>query len=470
MTTAKSASRVSSGTAPYPINDLASLRQAMSEVEVQRLFCKKLAQNDNSKQQIYLWRGNWGVINLLPLKSVSVERSQRQHFKAKLDFSWLLKGGQLCAAPSAQLIMYPDYPEIRLSGFLRGCPKSLAEKLRPVAKEDRNGKGVPDGRVLVLGVTPGGRIIAHLAAAGTLLARELQLELDVASINRWGVLHEINAKQSAAAIKNELLKKLARLKGVELPPARKMGSTTAPIKFTDDNAAGYTLEAYLGIPANARAEPDYKGWEIKAFSGSKITVIEPEPDGGYYKKNGCRAFLRLYGKAGANNKTRFVGQHKVGTTHASLGTTLKLVGYDPVAKKIINAKGSIKLIDKAGATAASWSFASLLTHWSTKHFQAAYVPYKRGSSGFNFVTKSQVLDPASGKRKNAHVVWICEGTDFAFFLHALFSHTAIYDPGSSILTTHLTQKSGGALKARNQFRVSKRGIPDLYEEVTPAFL
>jgi hypothetical protein len=51
----------------------------------------------------------------------------------------------------------------------------------------------------------------------------------------------------------------------------------------------------LGISPNGRSEPDYLGWELKAYSGSRITLMTPEPNGGLYGEKGVAEFLRTYG-------------------------------------------------------------------------------------------------------------------------------------------------------------------------------
>ena len=34
------------------------------------------------------------------------------------------------------------------------------------------------------------------------------------------------------------------------------------------------------------------GWEMKAYSGDRITLMTPEPDGGMYGENGVKVFVR----------------------------------------------------------------------------------------------------------------------------------------------------------------------------------
>ena len=46
------------------------------------------------------------------------------------------------------------------------------------------------------------------------------------------------------------------------------------------------------IIPNGRSEPDYMGWEMKAYSSGRITLMTPEPDGGMYGEAGVKAFVR----------------------------------------------------------------------------------------------------------------------------------------------------------------------------------
>lgn len=145
--------------------------QQISEVfrqnDVYRAYFKPLSQNDNTKQQIYLG-GSFESISLLPFGEIKTDRSSKTtNFKASLDFNWLVEAGAIANAPHSQLILYPDYPEVRLSGFIRGCSIAPSNLLQPVPRNKRTGN---DGRFLVLGITRDGRIIAYLAGSGSKVA------------------------------------------------------------------------------------------------------------------------------------------------------------------------------------------------------------------------------------------------------------------------------------------------------------
>jgi hypothetical protein len=92
-----------------------------------KVYIKTLAANDNSKNQVYLG-GSFDVLNILPIINITADDSgdwKRTRFKTKLEFYWLSEEGNEYHAPDAQLILYPKYPEVRFSGFLKGCKNKL---------------------------------------------------------------------------------------------------------------------------------------------------------------------------------------------------------------------------------------------------------------------------------------------------------------------------------------------------------
>lgn len=111
--------------------DIADLMRRFAELGAENAFCKPLAENDNSKQQIYLG-GNLEILQDFRFREViATEAGRNSTYKAKLDFLWVGKDFTE-RADGAQLILYPQYPEVRLSGFLRGCKQAPSELLRPV--------------------------------------------------------------------------------------------------------------------------------------------------------------------------------------------------------------------------------------------------------------------------------------------------------------------------------------------------
>ena len=149
---------------------LDALLRTFRRLGAQRVLCKRLAENDNSKQQVYLGHG-FDALNLVPFGEVTSDSSTKQPImKAALTLRWLDEEGRTAPAPGAQLVLYPQYPEVRMSGFLRGCPTAPAAQMRPVPKEQRRYNNGPDGRLLFLALLPSREIVAHLAPAGSAIA------------------------------------------------------------------------------------------------------------------------------------------------------------------------------------------------------------------------------------------------------------------------------------------------------------
>src|SRR5690625_7750747 len=87
----------------------------LKRLGAKRIFIKPLANNDNSKQQIYLG-SDFDVIKAIPSGEIRADgiSSKGMIFKAPLNFYWVSLGGQIERAPNTQIIFYPKYPETRL--------------------------------------------------------------------------------------------------------------------------------------------------------------------------------------------------------------------------------------------------------------------------------------------------------------------------------------------------------------------
>lgn len=104
-------------------NPVSGLLDQMADHGATKFYAKRLAPNDNSKNQVYLG-GGFGALNIIPHGEVESDDTVRagavrDRAKAKVSFFWIDPEG-LAPAPDAQLILYPKYPEVRMSGFLRG--------------------------------------------------------------------------------------------------------------------------------------------------------------------------------------------------------------------------------------------------------------------------------------------------------------------------------------------------------------
>ena len=126
---------------------------------------------------------------------VSVKDSKRDRFKADLSFVWLDGSNAIFNAPSSQLILYPKYPEVRLSGFLQGANRRPSKYL---ASRDA-------GRVLFFGITRIGKIIAHVIGRNNPIQSEIA---DLTPEDGKGVFVEVPLSTAKVNTQDILLKTL----------------------------------------------------------------------------------------------------------------------------------------------------------------------------------------------------------------------------------------------------------------------
>ena len=424
---------------------LSALLREVHQLGAPQVLCKPLSENDNSKQQIYLG-GSFEVLNELPFSEVvRADHVARPNLKAKVDLHWMDGLGHIAPAPNTKLILYPQYPEVRLSGFLSGCPLAPSAYLQPVQRGSRRHNNGPDGRLLVLAPLPGRRVLAYLAAPGSQVAIDFESARNANNAELRGVFWILPT--SALDPKETLLRMIAEIREGDWHDSCRLDATGTIIPYVARNGGGTTLEALFGIRPNSRSAPDFMGWELKAYKTSRITLMTPEPDAGFYAAHGVGAFLRKYGRAIEGDTLYFTGTHAVGVPCASTSMTLTLRGFDSALGKITDVGGGIELVDRRGDIAAAWSFESLIEHWGRKHASAAYIPYelKRLPPMYRY------LSP----------VLLGEQTDFTLFLCAMSLAQVIYDPGSKLAAASTTKAKQ---KARNQFRVPVRHLSTLYKK------
>lgn len=438
---------------PSPLPDLSldQLREMMVVLGVKRLLVKELAPNDNSKNQPYL-SGSLDVTNILPAGEVYVDETDRGNriMKARLPLEWLQPDGTSAPAPQAKLILYPQYPEVRFSGFLKGArnaPSAIMTTRVP-------------GRLLFLGITDDRRIIGWGAGPDSLLARAVSAlgELEVVGVFRRVPLTAIHEKSTRQTLLDELRR--IHLEDWIVSKALRQDGSLVPCNAS--NCIGYTLEAELGVARNGNAEPDFEGWEVKAnqvrnfasVPASKvITLMTPEPTGGFYRANGVEEFIRTFGykdKMGREDRMNFGGIHVVGCRQPTTGLTLTLTGYDLNKDEISDPDGSLSLIADDGREAACWSFAGLLNIWSRKHAQAVYVP-------------GEIRNTPQRQYRYGNSVRLAEGTSFNLLVRALALGRVYYDPGIKL---ERASTGSPAVKRRSQFRIKSGNMNYLYSRMT----
>lgn len=457
---------------------------------VDRVICKLLSPNDNSKNQPYL-AGHFTDIGYIPTKKLVASPStsrktsdpKRQvKFTAGLSYNWLSPDGTAFPAPTAKLIYYPQFPEVRLSGFVKGCPIDMGGWMDPAKR------GRAEGRVLFWGLRRDGAIFAYLATPGSRLAKEVKdtefvalssvlRELPYArseprhafdvesAVNEQLALYpaeDFFARQGNSADRSRylLLGELRRIHNAGSITSKKLNSQGIAESYRARNGGGYTLEAELGVVPNGIAEPDFHGWEIKQFGVKKfhltdskaLTVMTPEPDGGFYVREGVKPFMHRYGYKNSKVADRrdFTGRHFFEKPCDKTSLTLVMPGFDADSSRMLDASGYVGLLDVKNNLAASWSFAKLLDHWKKKHSKSAYVP-------------SLASDTADGVRAYYYgkTVRLYEGTNIELLLGAVAREKVYYDPG--IKMEHVSTKA--LVKKRSQFRIKSKDLDSLYHDL-----
>jgi hypothetical protein len=409
---------------------------AMRRAGAKRVYLKDMARNDNSKNQYYVGGGEtalWCLDLTLDGATVSGE-GRRTAMGAGVDLRWITERGTV-PAPYAKIIFYPQYPEVRLSGIVRGVPAAVPG--RDLARDRA------DGRVMLLGPASDHLLIWIGEPEGR---ERYALRLQPTGKNPLQEVLPDSGRSPLDEAWDDLLEELGWFVARGPVPSQKLSASgLVPYSASINNAAGYTLEALFGIEANSSPEPDYRGLIELKVAGSKISLVTPEPNGGVYGEQGSAAFLHRWG-ATTNGKLRFTGTHHVAVSRDGRSLTLRLLGWSPHDPSRYDPLGVLALVDDDGTIAASWSLAGLHTHWLQKHPEVAFVPYIRDKASDTI----QFLNPVRSAR----------GTSFPHFLQALHDGHVHLDPGTSM------DPATERVHARNQLRIYRTKLAHLYENFT----
>lgn len=440
------------------IANLDQLKNLLRGQGVRTAYVKLLSpKQDNDKNQIYLGGGLDGVTNLFPatieVRSASASTAKRKSavgkpkLEAKLDFAWLGGNGARYDAPNTRIIDYFQYPEVRLSGFLNGCeagPDALRRRL--LADFGR--------RILVMGTASDGKVVGIvLTERDDPLAADFP---DLPLVATRGVLRVLMIDGEVGADPAELLRhELATIvRGGWHSSRINRGGKIEP--FSGSQGGGYTLEALLGVAANGNKAPDRHGFEIKSFSGSRISLMTPTPDLGFQGAHNFREFMERFGHPAVNGdgSRRFTGLHKSGTVNAKTGLELRLTGYDRMNDKFGDAaEVTVQLYHvETGEIAAAWSLEKLANCWNAKHAHALYITFKSRVGAGGLTEYQYASNWLQGR-----------GTDVWRLLRAIDRGIVFYDPADTIYADNRA-------KVRPQWRINSSQLPQamalLYAEAS----
>jgi hypothetical protein len=428
---------------------LDALRRMMADNGATRLYAKFLAPNDNNKNQPY-FGGDLSSINILPF-STPILDPVHKNLKARLNFAWLDREGRAYPAPNAQLIVYPQYPEVRFSGYLDGCDREH----RP--SRLLGSRRIP-GRVLFLGVGGGDRILGYVVGPESALATEVGALRELEHVGVFVRIPLGDVDDDKTANRRVLLAELCRVSRIGWIGSKRLQSDGSVISYHAPNGGGYTLEAELGVRPNGYSKPDFRGWEVKQHavsnldgeSSALITLLTPEPSEGFYVSAGVIPFVQRYGYADPvrANRINFGGAFRNGVRVERAKLTMRLLGYDAEKHRIADPSGGIALIGDNGEEAAVWRYADLIDHWKRKHSSAV------------FVASASRPGPPREYRYSSRVR-LGVGTTFDRFIGAIARGVIVYDPGIKVENVSAQPRT----KRRSQFRVRSRDLPSLYEVV-----
>jgi hypothetical protein len=453
------------------VNGLTEIQAIFKRFGCSTVLIKKLARNNNDKNQVYFHHNPDLLNSLFDLtfgyreKSRSAKKNGRtegsQIAEAVFNnFSWISSSGTLHRVPHCKGILYAQYPEVRLSGFR--AESGIMPYSMSIAYVKSQSK---TERFLAIGADVEGRAFGLMLVdpqkflyrefldlpyfAGSKICRHLQIEFSTASDQ----LRQILALKIAGK----------DVKGCRLTAT----GETRP--FTATQVHGYTLEHELGIASNASKEGDFRGIELKCYTQPKLTLFTPEPDGGLY----AESFEKFMMKYGYSKETvyRFTGIHRVGSIAERSGLSLvvlcspkgsidgSIMDYDvsrPFHDQLTNLH--VSLLDDENQVAASWSLTRLLNNWGVKHNEVVYIPAS--------VKDNDVIEEFNcGFTKRVwfgrEFLW-CKKTSLEKMIHAIAAGVIFLDPAPK-LNPEIPKEN----KRRSQWRVNdiRRDSKSLYESV-----
>ncbi|OFC69858.1 MvaI/BcnI family restriction endonuclease [Alteromonas confluentis] len=309
------------------VSSLNEIREILVMHHCEQAFIKKLAKNNNDKNQVYIHR-SVGVFNSIfdldfierdfseSTTKPASDNSKRIPAAIFRSFSWVKLNRELTPVRECKAILYAQYPETRLSRFQTengAMPRSMSV-------EYTNQSEILN-RYLVLGATREGEAVA-IQIVGPEPVFESEFE-ELPFVPDTSVIRHIVLNEDQTPT-DELMSLLRRKVANRSYPGTILRPSGASDPFNGTQVPGYTLEYALGIASNANQDGDFRGIELKATTQKKVTLMTTEPDEGPYAES-FSSFVQKFGYTEDDGATyRMNGLHRCGTRVDKTGLTLKI--------------------------------------------------------------------------------------------------------------------------------------------------
>lgn len=454
----------------FAVSSLGEITEILGRFGVETALLKLLPKNANDKNQIYI-ASDFGVLyELFALnfdergmsESVTKTRStpgKRIQEAVFASFGWIRPDGVVTPARRVKAIIYPQYPEARISGLAaidNTMPHTLSVAFTKTATDIK--------RLLVLGKKPGGSCVAMVVYP---VSAELENEFDaLPGFEKARACKRLDIDQGH---EKRLERELAAVLGRPLPGCR-LDAQGKTIPFKGTQVCGYTLEHALDITPNADSHGDIYGIELKTHTQRKVTLFTPEPDLGLYAEDFI-GFMKTYGYKDGNGDYRLTGIHRANEMCKASELTLRVIEhevrdgkwcripYNPLTA--LSAKiDTVEVIleDKEGNVAAGWSLERLMNCWGAKHNEAVYIEAeKRAMRDEARLAEGYVYEVEFGRR----VMW-CKETSAERMLSAINDGVIFLDPAPKYC-----ESDPGKSKRRAQWRVNDihKAAASLYSSI-----
>lgn len=459
------------------------IRDLLSRHGVEKALLKVLPKNANDKNQVYVASDFGLLFDAFAMtftergSSTSISKPGsspgRRITEAAFDeFHWLKPRGELVRAKHVKAIVYPQYPEARLSGFL------TIEGDMPAAMSVTWTKENPtEPRLLVLGRRKDGSCIALLALdLSDALLESLKKMRGTDRARAWKMLSckPLEERTGFEKLKSEL----APVTACQWLGSR-LDSMGNVLPFKGTQVCGYTLERALGIIPNSSKDGDLYGIELKTFTSNRLTLFTPEPDLGLYAQDFAK-FMRQYGYRDDNGNYRLTGTHRAGVVCSKSQLRLEVVEYRvkpgtngewitdeqgqrqpfpydperPLTGKVDALE--VLLFDLDGNIAAGWSFERLMNCWGAKHNHVVYMPATKERLAYDDPFRQ---DGYEFNVSFSNKVLIGEGTSAENLFLAIAKGIIYLDPAPKLMG------EGAQHKRRSQWRVGdiRAAVATLYD-------